>query len=132
MIIGIGIDSVDTHRFSHWNTYSHARLLRIFSQEEISYCLSTHNKSAERFGARFAAREAFFKALTAMQPMHSIPFLTLCKNISVTKKQKNPTLNIAWDNLVNHKIINIHTLSTHLSLTHTATAATAWVIIQSN
>ena len=132
MITGIGVDSVDIDRFANWHTYPHAQLTRIFSAEEINYCLSAKNKSAERFAARFATREAFFKALTAMLPTHSVPFLTLCKNISVTKKHKNPLLHVNWDALIDTKSASAHIISTHLSLTHTATIATAWVIIEKN
>jgi holo-[acyl-carrier protein] synthase len=128
VIIGIGIDSVEIDRFANWHTYSHAQLSRIFSPEEIEYCLSAHNKSAERFAARFATREAFFKAFTAMNPHHTIPFLTLCKQVAVTKQNRNPLLHVNWNALTPFD----PSLRTHLSLTHTATTATAWVIIEKN
>lgn len=128
MILGIGIDSVDVQRFTTWNTYSYKILSRIFSQEEIEYCLHTKNKSAERFAVRFAAREALFKAFTAMKPDHSIPFLTLCKNSRIIKKDRHPILYINWSAL--SICTRNTTLTTHLSLTHTDMTATAWIIIE--
>ena len=56
MICGIGVDSVEIERFALWLDYSKKRLSRIFSLEEIEYCLQQKNKSAERFAVRFAAR----------------------------------------------------------------------------
>lgn len=129
MILGTGIDSVDIHRFKDWYAYPHTKLSRIFSQQEIAYCLIIKNKSAERFAARFAAREAFFKAFTAMQPDHSIPFLTICKALAVTKKYKNPLLSINWHTLGYYLNNN---LTVHLSITHTNTIATALVLIEKN
>ena len=72
MIIGIGIDAVAIDRFNTWHTYPQEKLLRIFSEQEISYCLNNKQKSAERFAARFAAREAFFKALGQKKDWHSV------------------------------------------------------------
>ncbi len=63
MIIGIGVDSVEIERFSHWSTYNYKQLSRIFSAQEIEYSLSISAKSAERFAVRFAAKEAFVKSL---------------------------------------------------------------------
>ena len=90
MILGIGVDTVEVNRFSEWHTYSKKKLLRIFSDEEIEYCLSNPNKSAERFAARFAAREAFFKALSYAYPSKNVPFLTLCKAIIIKKINSRP------------------------------------------
>ncbi len=60
MILGIGIDCVDIDRFISWRTFSMQKLHRVFSEQEIAYCLSsTHTQiSAERFAAHFATREA--------------------------------------------------------------------------
>lgn len=76
MIIGVGHDAVAIVRFAHWHTYSHKKLRRIFSEQEIQYCLQEPRKSTERFAARFAAKEALFKALC--QAGCAMPFLRLC------------------------------------------------------
>ncbi len=125
MIIGLGIDAVEIDRFKHWHTFSHKQLTRIFSPEEISYCLQ--HLSAQRFAARFATREAFFKAWNAAYPNHYVPLLTTCKAISLTHDKHNtPILTIHWNLLPNV----LQQTKPLISLTHTRTTATACVILR--
>ncbi|MCK5633169.1 4'-phosphopantetheinyl transferase superfamily protein [bacterium] len=128
MIKGIGIDSVEIERFKEWENYSQKNLLKIFTPEEIDYCLSVPCKSAERFAARFAAREAFFKALTQIAPDNGIPFLTICRHIAIKKlKSGAPELTIDW------KLMNLnldYTPKCWISLTHTNSHATAMIILE--
>lgn len=128
MIFGIGIDSVDIKRFEAWSTYNPQQLRRIFSEQEIAYCLQSTAKSAERFAVRFAAREAFFKALSMYQPEHAIPFLTLCKLVRVEKNSNNsPHLIVNWEHITAHYAIP--PVRVLISLTHTHQIATAFVIL---
>lgn len=63
MIIGIGVDLVDVKRFeSIIFRWQHRFLRRIFTDKEIRYC-NTKKHPAQRFATRFAAKEAFIKAL---------------------------------------------------------------------
>lgn len=121
MILGIGIDSVEIARFAHWHNYNQKQLLRIYSQCEIDYCLASSVKSAERFAARFAAREALFKAYSFWQLDHTIPFLTFCKAITIIKKNGAPVP------ILDRSLAPCKAL---LSITHTATTATAFVILE--
>ncbi len=125
MIIGIGVDTVEIERFSQWNSYSQKKLSRIFSFQEIDYCLEKSNQSAERFAVRFAAREALYKALSYAFPNKKIPFLTLCSSVSITKKNELP-------HLIIHDDLGIDTsgLTIHFSLSHSRTLATAFVVIE--
>ena len=62
MITGIGIDLIEVDRVAEKvNKESGFREL-VFSQREIEYCESKANKF-EHYAARFAAKEAFLKAL---------------------------------------------------------------------
>ena len=122
MILGIGVDSIEVHRFKEWHTFSRKKLSRIFSEQEIDYCLQQPNKSAERFAVRFAAREAFFKAFSAGFSHVTIPFLTLCKQVSIEKRGSRPVL--LFDNICSQNF------TTHLSLTHTDSTAMAFVVIE--
>lgn len=125
MIVGIGIDAVDIARFSNWYTYSTKKLGRVFSEDEIAYCMLICAKTKERFAARFAAKEAFYKAFFAAYPSNTIPFLTLCKAISLySSVNRKPELLINWE------ILGKSPLTCHISLTHTATMATAFVILE--
>lgn len=62
MITGIGIDIIEVGRVKK-SAEAHERFLeRIFTAEEIRYSESMHNKYLH-LAARFAAKEAFFKAI---------------------------------------------------------------------
>jgi holo-[acyl-carrier protein] synthase len=62
MIAGLGIDLVEVERIAaSLNRESGFREM-VFSVDEIAYCESKANKF-ECYAARFAAKEAFFKAL---------------------------------------------------------------------
>lgn len=129
MILGIGIDSVEIERFKHWHTYNQKKLLRIFSEKEIEYCLQQKNKSAERFAARFAAKESFFKAFCSAYPTIYIPFLAMCKHISVKKHGQRPTIAVNWNGI--SAIVSLQEdFDSYMSLTHTRTLATAFVVIE--
>jgi len=127
MITGIGIDTVEIKRFSSWHTYSHSQLQRILSPAEITYCMQSIPLSPQRFAARFATREAFFKAWVTAFPEHYRPFLTMCRAISIAHgPHHEPQLFINWP-LLGFK----QPLCTALvSITHTKELATAIAYIQ--
>ncbi|NVM21942.1 MAG: holo-ACP synthase [Desulfobacterales bacterium] len=63
MIYGVGIDMVEVSRIENaLERWGDRFLRRVFTQPEIEYC---YNKArpAARFALRFAAKEAFSKAL---------------------------------------------------------------------
>ncbi|MDR0690409.1 MAG: holo-ACP synthase [Spirochaetaceae bacterium] len=62
MIIGIGIDVVHVRRMEHWRI-TPGLLNRYFHPEELSAALSRGNGAMLSLAARFAAKEAFGKAL---------------------------------------------------------------------
>ena len=63
MIVGTGIDIVEVERVAAAIERFGPRFLnRVFTAGEIRYCDSKKNR-AERYAARFAAKEAAFKAL---------------------------------------------------------------------
>ncbi|MBI3934729.1 MAG: holo-ACP synthase [Acidobacteria bacterium] len=63
MIIGIGADIAEVLRLrAAMERHGERFLHRVFTPLEIGYCRSHHN-AAERFAARFAAKEAMMKAL---------------------------------------------------------------------
>ena len=123
MIIGIGIDAVEIERCAAFASYSHTRLMRLFSPEEIAYCLQEPTKSAERFAARFATKEALYKALTQARGKPPAPFFTLCK---YTMVQLNPSPTL----IIDLKQLNMPSYKVLTSITHTKNNALAQVIIQ--
>jgi len=65
MILGVGIDLEEVERIGESISKFGPRFLdRIFTSAEIAFCQGKAN-SKERFAARFAAKEAAFKALQA-------------------------------------------------------------------
>jgi holo-[acyl-carrier protein] synthase len=62
MIVGIGIDIIEVDRVARLAEKNPRFLERIFTPREIAYCSEKKNKQ-QNFAARFAAKEAFFKAL---------------------------------------------------------------------
>src|SRR6187397_1451692 len=75
MIIGIGIDMIEVERIDTRINRNNGFKEKIFSPDEINYCESQTNK-AENYAARFAAKEAFLKAigtgLTVSYELHEI------------------------------------------------------------
>jgi len=64
MIVGIGTDIVDVARIEHaFNEYGERFLKRIFTETEIAYCDHFGETRFLHYAARFAAKEAFSKAV---------------------------------------------------------------------
>jgi len=131
MILGIGIDSIDIARLAPWVEYPQTQLLRIFHADELDYCFGSPAKTAERLAARFATREAFFKALSP-HCSRPLPFLTACKIVSVHSQPSGaPELIVEWDYLSKNGHFTLeHPPKIHISLTHTTSLATAIVILE--
>jgi holo-[acyl-carrier protein] synthase len=63
MIFGTGIDIVDISRFERFVRENNEPLFnRLFTPQEIAYCVA-RKRSAQHYALRFAAKEAFLKAL---------------------------------------------------------------------
>lgn len=63
MILGIGVDIIEISRLRHALERSKDRFLqRVFTPEEQQFCAG-HRDPAPHYAARFAAKEALFKAL---------------------------------------------------------------------
>lgn len=122
-MISVGIDAVEIERFRDWHTYSIKKLRRVFTEKEIEYCLRVQEKSAERFAVRFAAKEAFYKALSSKHKP-SFSFLTLCKYVEIDKRAHGAVfLSVNW------QALRLAPYATSCSLSHTHTTAIAVVII---
>ncbi len=61
MIFGLGVDIIEVERVKK-KLEAPLFKSRVFSQKEIDYCEKFHNKE-EHYAGRFAAKEAFLKAL---------------------------------------------------------------------
>ena len=65
MVLGLGIDIIEIERIKKSiERYGDRFLNKVFTNEEIKYCNSKFNKY-QHYAARFAAKEAVYKALTS-------------------------------------------------------------------
>jgi holo-[acyl-carrier protein] synthase len=124
MIVGIGIDTVSIARFEKLIQQRGEHFLRkVFSEREITEG-KKRKRNAPFFAARFAAREAFFKALgTGWGRGISL------KEVSViTAEQGQPQFSFSGrvERALRSRGIN----SEHLSLTHDGDSAQAIVILE--
>jgi len=62
MIVGIGTDIIEVARVERLLAKQKRFQKRIFTEIEIAYCESKKNR-AQNYAARFAAKEAFLKAI---------------------------------------------------------------------
>ena len=109
-IINIGTDIEEVRRFEKLDKKV---LARLFTKEELAYCLKSKNY-AQHLAVRFAAKEAAFKAL----PFDKIAL----KKIEVLRKPCQKPQLFIHDKRAKDLIFK-------LSLSHTKTSALAFVIV---
>ena len=128
-IFGIGTDIVNIKRIEHsLKKYGSSFKNRIFSKKEISYCEKKKNSSSF-YAKRFAAKEAFTKALgTGIRKGVNL------KNIEITNNVYGKPLIRLKGNLSRYlkKRIKSSKYDIHLSLSDDKPWAQATVIISYN
>jgi len=127
MIFGIGIDLIEIERIkAELEKHGDRFCKMVFTEKEIEYCRRNKNLNiqAQCFSGRFAAKEAFFKAI-GIGLQNGLGW----KDVEVMKDKlgkpnialKNKSLRLIKD----EKISNIH-----LSISHSKHYATAFVILE--
>jgi holo-[acyl-carrier protein] synthase len=126
MIYGVGIDLVEIDRMERIIAKWGSKFLqRVFSTGEITYC-EKHVQAAINYGARFAAKESFLKALGLGMGMG-----VKLKEIEVGHDKKGkPELILQGEARAQIEKRNIGEI--HLSLTHTKSYASAIVLLEKN
>jgi len=128
-IFGIGTDIVNIKRMEHsLKKHGFSFKNRIFSKKEISYCEKKKNSSSF-YAKRFAAKEAFTKALgTGIRKGVNL------KNIEITNNVYGKPLILLKGNLSRYlkKKIKSSKYDIHLSLSDDKPWAQATVIISYN
>lgn len=111
-LVGLGTDLIEVERIKAFAEKT-AALSRIFSEEEIAYCLARKNRY-QHLAVRFAAKEAVYKAL----PFGGVAL----KSISVTNLESGrPKVH------VNDR--RFDGLCVLISLSHTEHYATASAVV---
>ncbi|OQX85084.1 MAG: hypothetical protein B6D63_03005 [Candidatus Latescibacteria bacterium 4484_7] len=125
MIVGTGIDITSIKRIKSLIEKKGEKFLqRVFTENEISYC-NDRKDSASSFAARFAAKEAFLKAL-GKGIYQGISLRDISIENDTTGK---PAIVLAEGIKVNRDIERFDKI--HLSLSHEENLAIAMVIIES-
>jgi len=123
MVTGVGIDIVEVDRVAEKINRGQGFRELVFSASEIEYCESATHKF-EHYAARFAAKEAFFKAIGTGWTNG-----TAFNEIEVVRHQSGkPQLVLSGTTALT--LQHLHGTSIELSLSHTKAMATAIVIIQ--
>jgi len=125
LIIGTGIDIAEISRFERFVRENNTALLeRLFTLRERDYCLA-RRLAAQHFALRFAAKEAFLKALgTGLRD--GINWLDM---EVVNDELGKPLLELSG-RAAEH-FVQAGGGSCHLSLSHDAGCAVAMVILES-
>jgi holo-[acyl-carrier protein] synthase len=126
MIVGTGIDIAEVNRIANSIARFGRRFLeRVFTADEIRYCESKANK-AERYAARFAAKEAAMKAIGTGWNRG-----VTWRDVEVRRAPgQRPTME--FHNKAGEFFRQLGAVRAHLSITHTKDSAMAQVILESD
>jgi len=122
MIIGIGVDIVEIKRMERWTENTNL-LERFFHNEELSLAYSRKNNVAQTLAARFAAKEAFGKALGT-----GFAHIAL-KDIAVTNNE-NGKPQIKLYGTAHEEYKKSGATEVHISLSHEKENAIAMIILE--
>jgi holo-[acyl-carrier protein] synthase len=124
MIIGTGIDIIEVERVAQYVGNDNGFRELVFSRDEMHYCDSKAFPS-QHYAARFAAKEAFLKAVGRGWDSG----LVLAEIEVVNQPNGKPVLRLTGE--TEKKLAYLGIRNVHLSLSHLKTAATAIVILES-
>ena len=124
MITSIGIDIIEVYRIRETISRTPRFAERVFTKRERDYCEAKGAASAQSYAARFAAKEAFLKALKTgwrgKITWHEIEIRSDENGV--------PTLEIEGE--AKNILANLGANKIHLSLSHTTEHAVAQVILE--
>lgn len=124
MIISTGIDIVEVYRIAETMTRTPRFVERVFTSAERDYCDAKGAAATQSYAGRFAAKEAFLKAIKTgwrgKITWHDIEVLNDDEGV--------PTLNVTGEAA---RILGERGAGhVHLSISHTAEHAVAQVILE--
>lgn len=135
MILGIGTDIVAVSRFERWKEYPYSQLRKIFSEDELAQCRCGDSYDIQKLAARFAAKEAFFKALSASliklgYTQNEFTLLFACNHVSVERGTWDvPVLRVDWDTFAAKIAKTLPPICCELSFSHERDFSIAFVIL---
>ena len=122
-MLGIGCDLADVERIEKAIARKGFKE-RVFTPDEIAYCTGSRGDRAPSYAARFAAKEAFLKAIgTGLRGSGQLT------DISVTNDDLGkPELRVTGYYATYIEKMGVKKI--HLTLSHTATTAMAVVVLE--
>ncbi|GAC1310472.1 MAG: holo-ACP synthase [Vulcanimicrobiaceae bacterium] len=121
MIVGIGTDLAEVARYQFDETALAAFARKVYTPEEMAYAMGKRNR-AERLAGFFAAKEAARKAFG-----HAIPW----NRVGVSHERSGKPILVFYEPYA-HLPASRNVARIHLTITHTATMASAVVILESD
>lgn len=126
MILSIGVDIVEVYRIRETIARTPRFVERVYTQNEREYCESKGAAAAQSYAGRFAAKEAFLKAIQTgwrgKITWHDIEIISDADGV--------PTLNITGE--AQRIAAERGATSVHLSISHTTEHAVAQIILEKN
>ena len=122
MIIGVGIDLIEIEKIAK-DIHSDVYLHKVFTEAEIVDCKAVVN-SAERFAGKFAAKEAFMKAIG--NGIHQGVWFTQIEVLNHESGQ--PYVQVSGEASV--RLNELGATNIHVSITHIKNAAAALIILE--
>lgn len=122
---GLGNDIVDVERIDKLlkKSYGEQFLERVFTPEEIEYCKGRANAS-QSFAARWALKEAFYKAVPA-----ELQSLSTWKSIELRNRGGKPVVEIL-DKSLKDALAKIGIVKVFHSVSHEKRYCTAVVVLE--
>ena len=124
MIIGVGVDIVEIKRMERW--LSDQKLMeRYFHTEEITYAFAGGKSAGKTLAARFAAKEAFAKALGT-----GLTEISLKDIMVINGENGKPYLKLF--NTAQKALEKSGSDKVHISLSHERENAIAMIILEAS
>jgi holo-[acyl-carrier protein] synthase len=124
VIVSIGIDIVEVYRIRETISRTPRFAERVYTERERAYCEAKGAAAAQSYAARFAAKEAFLKALkTGWRGKITWHDIEICSD-----ELGVPSLKIEGE--ARKLLENLGADKIHLSLSHTTEHAVAQVILE--
>lgn len=121
MQIKTGVDIIEVNRIQEAIESQEERFLeKVYTKNEIEYCSNSGKMTYQHYAARFAAKEAVFKAISEFIPQNEDDILNKIEIIN--EKDGKPVVNIERLNITNIE-------SMDLSLSHIKSYAIASCVI---
>jgi len=126
MILSIGIDIVEVYRIRQTIARTPRFAARVFTEQERAFCDGKGVAAFQSYAGRFAAKEAFLKALkTGWRGKITWQDIEV-----VSDKYGAPNLRIGGE--AAKILMDLGAIHVHVSISHTADHAVAEVILEKN